>query len=240
MEIVPLLMLLCLLIVMPAAPIWLFHRLRNSAYAQFTWLALLSMIAVGAFMAYFTVISFGGAFGIGAFMQCLGLPAGLFGLLLHYSLEKRGEKAKNSGLYSQWWAKGLVALLIFAYLSSPVWGFRAITSYCFWQNAAIAQPIIDGVERYKTANGEYPSRLEALVSLYLEEIPSPICLDSSASSYQETYTLERCRDSGNPDGEGRFIIWLDVVQGGFPQRYDFRTKEWSSISMFDGVCSYLN
>lgn len=213
---------------------WWYHRLRRGVKRQLAWLPLVLMLCLTPIVSYITVISFSGAFGPGTLMICGAIPFAVVGFLVHHYAGRRSEKAKNDMPSLQWWIKLLLTIYIVVINLAPLLGFNFITGTCSNIHARQARPIIAALKAYQTDYGNYPSDLGELESSYIGYIPQPLCFHIfPITDYALGYTLEWC-NSEKP------ILWLDVIQGGFPQRYNLEKDEWSSISFLDGVCSFLD
>lgn len=210
------------------AILWGYHGWRRSGSVH-SWMALALLAFYGLVMTYLTIDYFGGAFGPGVLMLCIAPPFGILGLLIHFRLSRRYRSEENV-LAPIWWRSLLLAVFVVTVFMAPLPGYYAVTSLCNGLHARAAEPLVQALDDYREAQGNYPGTVEALVPEYIEAIPTPFCFGLFPQAQYQSYTLERCPEP---------ILWLDVVQRGFPQRLNLETGEWSTISFLDGVCSFL-
>jgi hypothetical protein len=112
-------------------------------------------------------------------------------------------------------------------------GQFGVKSACFAQTRGRAAPIIAAAESYRQDHGSYPQELEEIPLASLPSLPSPGCgWSRTSSSSQAGFTLERCEP-------GTTLLTVYAVDGDFIRRYNFSTRNWSTVSFLDGTCSHL-
>ena len=229
-----------------------YHHRRRSNGEHSIWLPVALMPVLACILSYITVVGFLAGLGPGMFMMLCAIPFSLVSLFMHFFSGRDSQKVKNDVLPLKWGVRLLVFVLVLSMSLAPLIGYIGISSACFYLHAALAEPIIVAVHAYQADKGMYPPYLEALTPEYLKRIPKPICLylnpvipfmDSRAYTLEQNnlrYHLHWCSswNTHQTTGEKPIISVMNVALG-FPQRYDFETGKWSSISKFDGVCSFL-
>ncbi len=212
-----------------AVPIFAVLLWKRSVRAAAMWLIFLVLESIGA--AVVSVYA-GGMFGLGSILACLTPFTIVVSLLLFLIFWRRFFRASEDNQQQRrfYLVSGLsiVALQVVVFA-----GHFGIQSACFAQTRRQATPIIDAVEAYRQANGDYPQELEEIVPSYLEALPSPSCAWLRIDSYTPAkFALERCE----PDIT---LLTVDSLDGEFIRRYNFATGDWSFVSFLDGTCSYL-
>jgi hypothetical protein len=230
-----------------------YHSRRMSNGERSIWIPIACMPILACIWSYLTVVLYIGAFGPGLWMLLCSLPVTVISLLQFFT-GQNAQKAKNDIPKLQWWIRLLVFTLTLSMSLAPILGLTVISSACYKLHSWLAEPIIGALHAYEADSGAYPRDLETLVPDYLETIPKPFCLylnpvfvllwNSNDNRHDmRQYHIEHCtnteRETNNRTGE-RIILTVENIAGGFPYRYNLQTGEWSSVSYFDGVCSYLD
>lgn len=199
------------------------------------------------FSSLMTVWGFVGGFGPGAVLLLISLPTTIIAIIWHFYsgilLQGKTKKGKPQTPIQRWYTFIVVLVMITGISLSPIIGYGTITQFCYQHHVVVSQPIIVALDNYRLDHDAYPSELEELVPIYLDSIPRPTCLQFSP--FQGDYQIVFCnvRSYNGEDYEVigiKSILWLDVVQSGFMQRYALETGQWSSVSVFDGICSFLD
>jgi hypothetical protein len=126
----------------------------------------------------------------------------------------------------------LGGLLIVVLQCSPMPGSYLINFTCYLGNQEKSRPMIAALETYHQDQGHYPETLTALVPTYLPALPTPACNTLSGNQQKPQFALVHC----SPE---ETLVTVFSVDGSSIQRYSFATGNWSSISFFDGACSFL-
>jgi hypothetical protein len=86
----------------------------------------------------------------------------------------RSERIMKSSPHpSRLWLLTIIPIVFFILLAIPLTILFRLDGPTAEQGQTRAQPLIDALERYRGANGEYPPDLETLVPTYIETIPKP-------------------------------------------------------------------
>lgn len=176
--------------------------------------------------------SFGGGFGPGTMVTLLTFPADLLALVIliigGIIVFIRLRKTKSQrGRYLAYYLVGSVLILSLPLV--PVIGGGMIRGRCDKLNRDVGDTIVVALEAYKETHGEYPQTLDQLVPEYLPAVPTLHCFDK----YEREIELVTCTP------ENVTLLVVPDLAGGWPQRYNLETGEWSQISFLDGVCSFL-
>jgi len=167
-------------------------------------------------------------FGPGAWIWLImwvALP--VFGFI---ALKSISEWWNHRRIYQGSWVQlflgvGIVGILVIA----PYLGQIGIAEKCDTLHQTQLQPVIEGMERYKINEGNYPSDLDMLFSDYVATRPPLACFGEATDGYR----IQDCEDDG-------YILVLTNYTRGFPIRYNSETARWSKISGLDGTCSFLD
>ena len=183
----------------------------------------------GVFVAFFTILTFGGAFGPGAIMTCLVVPAALLALVTlvigwRNTAKVIGADRTRKRLYIM----GGLVIVVLQFM--PTFGNNGIGGFCDAQTMRIGNTIIDAIQRYKQDHGAYPAELAILVPDYLPSIPSHKCLGDLGR--ESKFAIQHC------SAEVTQLV-TQSFNGMFDVRYNFKTGNWSMISFLDGACSFL-
>jgi hypothetical protein len=136
----------------------------------------------------------------------------IIALLLYRPRTQSKQKAKND-LVKNGARLGFTAILILSHVFSYVFDFSNKT-YCSWQNARIAAPIIEEIEAYNARMQRYPYEWAELNM----EIPDEFCqtLVEFVLGIEPYLILNNCETWG---------VSLHIV-GSTNAEYDFEAKEW--------------
>jgi hypothetical protein len=137
---------------------------------------------------FFLTQNAGGLF-IGSWYGLLSFPLAL-GLMIHFSKNIQAL-SKN-----QCWSKSSrfvlsifgIILIISTCLSSIL--SHPVESYCDKSNKQNILKISQAIQKYYTANGEYPHSFDQLTEEYLEVVPTPSC--SVISGFTRDFRLTKC------------------------------------------------
>ncbi len=213
-----------------AAPIFLFLVWKSPKLALF-FLGLL--IPAGIFSAFFTVYTFGGAFGPGILLFCLGIlspPISLIVLLAgrRALLRKFPEDSRRRKLLV---AGGLVLTF---FCAAPLASSTLINPTCFRLTQRQGDQIVEAMEDYRQVEGDYPASLDALIPGYLPALPKPACewFAYRPGGIGRHFELLQC-------STGELLLTNASADGVTIERYNFVTGNWSAISFLDGACSFL-
>ncbi len=99
--------------------------------------------------------------GLGAFIALLALVIALFASAFRALPKARAAASTTSAA-----ALGLFTGICFAGVLSATWRMTA-----FEWSTHRARPLVEAIERYELDNGKPPTKLDALVPLYLDQIP---------------------------------------------------------------------
>jgi hypothetical protein len=211
-------------------PFYIFILWKSSKWAI---VALLLIVALAVYMAFYSVHNFGGAFGAGMALSCLTMVLIPISLIIWLLVRrpfgrKFGEDVLRRKLYI-WGGLLIVVTHLFPFIGS-----MTIDGACFRITQQNAETIITAVENYHQDIGVYPSDIETLQLDYLAEIPSPGCvwLSTQPDWSPVSYEIQTCND-------GTVLLTNESSDGTSIERYNFSTGNWSSISIFDGACSFL-
>ena len=212
-----------------AIPIYIVLLWKRPIRAAAIWLAFLFLesIAVTLWSVYT-----GGMFGPGTFVVCLSPFTVAISFLLLFIFFRRFNRAfEGERLRRMVYLIGgliVVALQVIVFA-----GHYGVKSACFARTRRRAAPVIDAVEAYRRARGDYPHTLDDLVPSYLQSLPAPACewLRGEANT-PAAFALERCRS-------GETLLIVDSVDAQFIRRYDLGAGGWATISFLDGACSFL-
>ena len=207
-------------------PIFILFIRRSPLWVSF--LFLLAIIPESIFVSFYTLITFGGAFGPGILAFCASavivpiifVAWVVMGLRLFPQLDRTRRMVYSIG--------GIIILLAQA---SPIIGNYGIGGYCDEKAKDYGNEIVDVIKQYEKDNGAYPEKVENLIPDYLPAAPSYNCMGGLGlhnDSFIASYAIKKC--GGNPSlatvsTDGLRDIW-----------YDFETGEWSSMSFFDSGC----
>ncbi|GEM_PF-1889794 len=216
-----------------ALPLFILLLWKRSVRAAAAFLVLVFL--EGVIAAFYTVYTFGGAFGLGIMLFCspfLSVPLSLLVLLLAYRPFSRAWTGGEAAPRRRFYLFG--GLFILVWQLAPVVGYYGIGSACYAQNRRIGADLIAAVETYRQEQGRYPDSLEAIVPAYAPAIPAPGCAWLSGAGPWDRQGFELARCSSDV-----LLLTVESVDGSFIERYNFATGNWSSISFLDGACSFL-
>ncbi|MBN1964022.1 MAG: hypothetical protein JW910_05215 [Anaerolineae bacterium] len=201
-------------------------RRRATRYAT---MLLVLFVLWGGVLAFFTVYTFGGAFGLGMLLLCFSPVSALvvtvgFVAWRKKSLAAFGPDPRLRRLYR------IGALVLFMGQLTPFAGVYGFGEGCDSLNYRIAGPIAEAMQAYADDFGAYPDVLEALVPGYLDSLPSPVCF--LPGDHAARYTVETCRT-------GEMLITWPGLTGVSIERINLATGNWGGISFLDGACSFL-
>lgn len=195
--------------------------------------AFLGLVAlVNVFIAFYTLITFSGAFGPGIVLFCsafLVVPVLLLGWLLARRVLFRGFNRSQRIVYV------VGGLMLIVMQTAPILGDYVIGGYCDWQAMRVGDKIIAAIRQYEQQNAGYPPQIEQLVPEYLPANPTYQCFRVPGIEYdwsEAHYRLEKCSDHV-------VLLTTSSTDGARVLRYNFETGNWSGISFLDGVCSFL-
>jgi hypothetical protein len=212
------------------APVFLFLVWKSPKYA---WLFLGLLIPAGVFTAFFTVYTFGGAFGPGILLFCLGIlspPVSLIVLLAgrRVLLRKFPEDSRRRKL--------LVAggLALFFFCAAPLSSSTLINPTCFRLTQRQGNQIVEAIQGFKKVEGDYPTSIDELIPHYLPILPKPACefFAYHPEGIGRHFELLQC-------STGELLLTNASADGVTIERYNFTTGDWSAISFLDGACSFL-
>jgi len=180
-------------------------------------------------VAFYTVLTFGGAFGPGIllfFSPCLTIPLSLIMLAVGWPFASRAASRSNPqrGLY----LTGGMAII--AMQAAPIVGNITISGYCDGQTMQAGNQIVAALQEYKRYQGNYPSSLETLVPGYLAQVPQQQCLRPLGRKVG--FQLAQCSNNV-------MLLTTHSFNGAEALRYNFQAGNWSGISLLDGACNYL-
>jgi hypothetical protein len=221
--------LILLLISFAATPVFILLLRKYSLRVVIAFITALILVSILA--PFYTVYTFGGAFGLGILLYCLAPLAGLVSLLIMLGLYPRFSPVfKEEPVQRRVYLVG--GLLVAALQCSPFVGSYLINTSCNIMNQELSKEMIATLEAYKQAQGHYPENLEELIPTYLPSLPSPACSSLSGNEPKPNFELEQCLPEDH-------LITIPSVDGSSIWRYNLATGNWSSISFLDGACSFL-
>lgn len=195
-------------------------------------IAVISIIIVAMGLA--TIFTFFGAFGPGAWIQCGALPFSICAISYYAIRAKRVPRKSKNDQHPKRWLSHFGAVICISVVSlSPILGSIVVGSVFQLINHNRAQGLINAIDAYHADSGEYPDSIDLLMPDYITDVPEPFATFTIPNVDGYTgFQYQECRD-------GNHIVWYNPPRGGFPVRYHFESGHWSSISVFDGVCSFL-
>jgi hypothetical protein len=211
-------------------PLYIFCLWKSLRWAVFCFGVVL-ILAVYA--AFYSVHNFGGAFGAGMALSCLTVILVPISLIILILLRRPfGRKFGDDVKRRRWYVFG--GLLIAVTYLFPLFGSMTIDAACYRITQRNAKPLIAAVEIYYQEHGVYPGDIESLTPDYLANIPAPGCvwLSKQPDWPPVSYKLQSCNDD-------TVLLTNESSDGTSIERYNFDTGVWSSVSFFDGACSYL-
>ena len=193
-------------------------------------MAFLGFMTLESIMvAFYTVLTFSGAFGPGIllfFSPCLTIPLSLIMLVMGWPRASRA--ARRSNLQRGFYLIGCIAII--GMQAAPMVGNSAIGGYCDGQTTQAGNQIAAALQEYKRYKGDYPSSLETLAPGYLAQVPYQQCLGPLGRKVD--FQLVKCRNNV-------VLLTTHSFNGAEVLRYNFQVGKWSSISFLDGTCSYI-
>ena len=210
-----------------ALPFFAFILKQISRRWAMAFLGLMTLESILA--AFYTVLTFSGAFGPGIllfFSPCLTIPLSIIMLAMGWPLASRAASRSNlqRGLYL------IGGMAIITMQAAPIVGNSAISSYCDGQTMQAGNQIVAALQEYKRYQGDYPSSLETLVPGYLAQVPHQQCLRPLGRKVG--FQLVQCSNNV-------MLLTTHSFNGAEVLRYNFKAGNWSGISLLDGACNYL-
>lgn len=215
-------LLLFVILHLALLPLFIFILSKFSTKAALAFLGFVVIESVA--VAFYTVLNFGGAFGLGIvffFASCLGIP---LSLLFFAFGKKKFTNTPQARLYL------VGALLIIAAQFAPIFGVYGLGRFCDGRTRQTGRPLIVALQKYQQEQGHYPAQPADLVPVYLPALPTARCL--MAFGPQAEFKLTDCGTEG-------VLLTSRSFDGSQILRYNFSTNRWSRISFLDGACSFL-
>ena len=191
---------------------------------------LVFLIVSSALNAFFTILTFGGAFGPGFLVflsACLAIPMSAIFLLIGWPFFYRAV-GKNYLRHSLYLGGGLIIVCL---QFAPLYGDLGIGGACDKRTMQIGNQIVVELENYRQDNGEYPTELNALVPGYLSQLPTNKCLGSVGPEI--TFQLRECAQ------DGIALLTASSFDGWKVLRYNLSTSNWSGLDFLEGECGFL-
>ena len=207
-------------------PIFVSILKRFPLWASFTFFFV--VILEGVFLAFYTLINFGGAFGPGNLLSCFSTIFIPIIFLAWIIVGIRQFPELNNPQRSVFAIGGIV--IIFAQ-SAPVIGDYGLGGYCDEKRMEYGNNIVTKIEQYHNANGKYPSEIERLIPEYWPNQPVFNCMENlrlNNDSLIAHYGIMEC--------EGQPSLVTHSTDGTKDMWYNFKTANWSSRSFFDSDC----
>jgi len=197
------------------------------------WISRIAIIVfIIGFMGVFTVLSFLGAFGPGAWLLFFCIPFTVIALWYYARQLNKTSRKSNDRRLAKTFVNNIVGFVLVSMVGlSPILGYNQINNLYLTVNQNRADELIKALKAYEADFGNYPDELENLIPDYISSLPHPMSNPFTVENSSFEYLM--CQG-------GIQIVWYDPPRGGFPERYNLDAGYWSGISAFDGVCSYLN
>ncbi|HAE59823.1 MAG TPA: hypothetical protein DCG54_10045 [Anaerolineae bacterium] len=207
-------------------PVFIFILKRFHLWVSFALLFTVTLETI--FVAFYTLIGFGGAFGPGVLLFCASavLTPVIFLALIIIGVRQFHQLNNSQKIV---FTIGCI-IILFAQLA-PVIGDFGIGGYCDKKRMEFGEYLTTAIRQYHNDNGEYPSTIESLIPKYLPGKPVYNCMENlelKNDSFTARYEIMEC--GGKPSlvtysTDGAREIW-----------YDFETSKWASISFLDSEC----
>jgi hypothetical protein len=225
-NIIMLLPIIFTLINLSLLPIFILLIKRSPLWVSFIF--LLAIIPESIFVSFYTLISFGGAFGPGILAFCasaLIVPVIfvawlIMGLRLFPQLDQTRRMVYGIG--------GIIILLAQA---APILGNYGIGGYCDAKAKDYGNGIVEIIQRYQEDKGAYPEEIANLVPNYLPSAPAYNCMGSLGLQHDSLvadYEIKQC--------QGKPALATQSADGSRDIWYDFETGQWLNASFFDSGC----
>ena len=210
----------------------IFYIILQKNWTRLAAAVILLLILESIVSAFYSIYTFGGAFGPGMLLFCLSPLSTPTAVIIFIFFRRRflrdyGQDRKRRKIYKIGMAIFIVACL------SPFIGHFLIDAGCRTANKIKALPLIQALNTYNEEHTKYPETTEPLLPVYLDEIPSPGCAWLSGINHpNNAFNIIHC------DNE-RTLLTSYTVDGASIHRYNFASGSWSGISFLDGDCNFL-
>lgn len=215
--------------------------LRNPCRRQFvrTLLVELAAIPIASLVLFYST---GGGFGPGAIIVFLMVVTGTFSLLSVafqiLSLLSRSLFKKQRFVKSEIPRFSVIGMMLPAFLLTPISGNFLIVSACDAIDRQGGERISQALYAYKGDLGVYPRQIASLVPSHIDSIPYNMCelpfdavnrtMGTSDQNYSR-YIVKECAD-------GKSVLTIWTVGGGWGQSYDLQDKKWKHYDFSESEC----
>ena len=207
-------------------PIFTIFIKRFPSWVSFLFLFLTMTGAI--FTAFYTIVTFGGAFGPGLLLFLSSVVVTFIGILIWMFSSKNlfehiEKKKKNLYILGS-------CIIIFAQFS-PVIGKYGIGGYCDIKITQFGNSIVVAIQEYKHQNNVYPTTLYKLKPEYFQKDPVYSCMGKIGISHETlvaNFYFQECNEKPS--------LVTSSTDGVYTKWYDLTTGQWSKISWLDSNC----